>query len=497
MAGLFDFNDPNTRIGLGLLALGQQPRSQGFQGLMGLMAAEDVANQRKADAAYREAQIADLQRKTQMAQQKQDMLAGIFGGASSPMSGVSTGGGVNVQQGHQQGRGLSGMTIDQVAALKAAGVDVGDLWKTAQQGLEQKAGSYYKMPDGSVAYLPALDKGMAVSGGQVVEAPGYGSTNAAIKAAEAGAVEAAKFPFAVGQDTARQRLAAQLDPVKVYNSQTGREEFMPRSNVAQQPQYSGAGYAGGSAAAAAPEQLQIMQAELNRLPPNHPDRPAIMREMQRLGGGQVAQSGNYAAGPSAAEAAANEARRVQAVEQVKADVSPTSTKIAAVDTARDALSVINQALSHPGLKTATGVQGTVDPRNYIPGTDATNFRVLMDQVKGGVFLDAYKDLKGGGAITEVEGAKAEAAKARINRAQSPDEFVKGLNEYKSIVERGLERASARASGQGGASGSWDEPKKPQQREFSMLPKASEYDGKRMRAPDGTIYRSSGGRWVKE
>lgn len=38
---------------------------------------------------------------------------------------------------------------------------------------------------------------------------------------------------------------------------------------------------------------------------------------------------------------------------------------------------------------------------------------------------------------------------------------------------------------------------PAQREFSMLPKAADFDGKRMRAPDGTIYRSSGGRWNEE
>ena len=35
------------------------------------------------------------------------------------------------------------------------------------------------------------------------------------------------------------------------------------------------------------------------------------------------------------------------------------------------------------------------------------------------------------------------------------------------------------------------------KEFSMLPNASEFDGKRMKSSDGTIYRSSGGKWVKE
>lgn len=52
--GLLDFNDPGTRMGLGLLALGQMPRSQGFQGLMGLMASQDAAAKNKADSAWQE-----------------------------------------------------------------------------------------------------------------------------------------------------------------------------------------------------------------------------------------------------------------------------------------------------------------------------------------------------------------------------------------------------------------------------------------------------------
>ena len=57
MAGLLDFNDPGMRMGLGLLALGQMPKAQGFQGLMGLLAAQDQAAQARADAEWKQAQI--------------------------------------------------------------------------------------------------------------------------------------------------------------------------------------------------------------------------------------------------------------------------------------------------------------------------------------------------------------------------------------------------------------------------------------------------------
>lgn len=315
------FNDPGARLGMSLLAAS----SPKLRGLGVAMAQQDQAKQQAMQQQLMQSQIAENAAQAKMreqqfglAQQKQNMLAGLFGNGGSPLAGVSTGGGVNMQP--SAGGGLSSMSLDKIAALKANGIDLMDAWKIAQQGLKQDAGAYYKMPDGTIAYMPQLDKGMGVIGGQAAAVPGYSQANAAIKGAETSAVEAAKFPYAVGTDAARQNLGARLDPTKVYNPQTGREEFVPRAAVVQ-PQYSGAGYNGGSAAAAAPEQLQIIQSELNKLPPNHPDRPALMREMQRLGVGQAMQQpGNYAAGPSAAEAAANEAARARAVDTAKADV---------------------------------------------------------------------------------------------------------------------------------------------------------------------------------
>ena len=58
MAGLLDsiFNTQEGRMGIGLLALGQMPKAQGFQGLMGLLAAQDDAARMKADTAWRQEQ---------------------------------------------------------------------------------------------------------------------------------------------------------------------------------------------------------------------------------------------------------------------------------------------------------------------------------------------------------------------------------------------------------------------------------------------------------
>jgi hypothetical protein len=112
--------------------------------------------------------------------------------------------------------------------------------------------------------------------------------------------------------------------------------------------------------------------------------------------------------------------------------------------AQQTLDVIQQLKTHPGRATATGASGTWDPRNYLPGTDATNFKVALDQAKGQTFLQAYNSLKGGGSITDIEGEKATAAIARLNTAQSDEEFSKALGDFESVIKTGLARAKQQA-----------------------------------------------------
>ena len=68
MAGLLDsiFNTQEGRMGLGLLALGQAPRSQAMPGLLGLMHSMDVAEQRKAESAWANTQRDRQQKEWEM-----------------------------------------------------------------------------------------------------------------------------------------------------------------------------------------------------------------------------------------------------------------------------------------------------------------------------------------------------------------------------------------------------------------------------------------------
>lgn len=108
--------------------------------------------------------------------------------------------------------------------------------------------------------------------------------------------------------------------------------------------------------------------------------------------------------------------------------------------------LLDEAINHPGRATATGKSGFIDPRNATPGTDAMDFRVRLDQIKGKAFLQAFESLKGGGAITQIEGEKASAAIARLNTSQSDEEFERALRDLQKIAQDAKENALRRAQG---------------------------------------------------
>ena len=96
---------------------------------------------------------------------------------------------------------------------------------------------------------------------------------------------------------------------------------------------------------------------------------------------------------------------------------------------------------HGGFEGVVGVG--IPGVRFIPGTQAAGFDALLEQVQGGAFLKAFNDLRGGGAITQVEGEKATTALTRIKRAQSEIEFVKAAREFVEILRNGIKNADKR------------------------------------------------------
>jgi hypothetical protein len=139
--------------------------------------------------------------------------------------------------------------------------------------------------------------------------------------------------------------------------------------------------------------------------------------------------------------AGKESAEVQGAAQGQAIVDLPGA-LAKADEARKQIAKLKE---HPGRTYATG-KSSVLP--IVPGTSSQDFDVLLNQAKGGVFLQAYTQLKGGGAITQIEGEKAEQAIARMDRAQTESEFLAALDEYDAVIAAGMNRLKQRA-GKGG------------------------------------------------
>jgi hypothetical protein len=124
------------------------------------------------------------------------------------------------------------------------------------------------------------------------------------------------------------------------------------------------------------------------------------------------------------------------------------------------------ALPAAKLATDTAIKQVEDLQNdkYLPNMlgpktsmlpnvtpDSQRVQSKINQLRGGAFLQARQALKGGGAITDMEGEKAEAALVRLNEAQTLKDYNDALDEYKTHLRNGyaiLEQQARGAGGQG-------------------------------------------------
>ena len=144
-----------------------------------------------------------------------DMVENLFGGGPQFAQGQSALQG-QVDQGMPAGptvqaaqampatpraSGIGGLSLDDVTRLKMlGGPDLMPAWKVAQEGIEQKPGSVYRMPDGSVrAGPPTLDKGMSLNigpnGYSAGLVPGALQAMGDLAGAQARATEGAKADY--------------------------------------------------------------------------------------------------------------------------------------------------------------------------------------------------------------------------------------------------------------------------------------------------------------
>ena len=116
----------------------------------------------------------------------------------------------------------------------------------------------------------------------------------------------------------------------------------------------------------------------------------------------------------------------------------------AVNSIDSTIKHVQDLKTDPNLPSALGLIGS--NWSKVPGTAAYGVRQKIEQVAGESFLSARQQLKGGGAITDYEGSKAEQALVRLNSAQNKDDFLKALDDFQTHLENGKQILIQQAGG---------------------------------------------------
>lgn len=116
--------------------------------------------------------------------------------------------------------------------------------------------------------------------------------------------------------------------------------------------------------------------------------------------------------------------------------------LAVKQSAAEMLGALDSLESDPYLDNMLGFVGSRTP-DLRP--EAQRVASKMDQIGGQAFLTAFEALKGGGQITEIEGAKGTQAKTRLGqRGMRPEDYRQAIKDLRNVVMNGLLRARVEA-----------------------------------------------------
>ena len=111
-------------------------------------------------------------------------------------------------------------------------------------------------------------------------------------------------------------------------------------------------------------------------------------------------------------------------------------------TTTSTLETLDKLLKHPGLDISVGRSGLayskLDP--VLQPNAYRNFMALYNQLQSQAFLQVYDQMRGAGAISNYEDQKGTAAKLGMQQAQTKEEFIAAAEDYRKVIERGLEKA---------------------------------------------------------
>ena len=114
--------------------------------------------------------------------------------------------------------------------------------------------------------------------------------------------------------------------------------------------------------------------------------------------------------------------------------------LAAVDKSKEFLMLLNKLETHPGFNNLFGIN-TGSP-TWLAGTDAADAKVMFKQIDAKGFLEAIKEMKGMGALSNEEGLKASNAFLGLDPSMSEDAARDAIKSAKETIQLGIERATS-------------------------------------------------------
>lgn len=541
MAGPFDFlNSDDPMLGLSLLAAAgpsavpQSPFQRIYGGLLGFQQQKQAQEDRAMKKRFMDAQIGNFESEAEARKLKgvqdqrlQDTLAQIFGGPQSPEAALAQGAaqgdfgptrtnaarmadahaGMPVAQGAP--RGLAGLTPDKIAYLKArGGPDLTDVFKLTQPNWQNIGGNLVNTnaPGFTGGFQPQLNvssNGQATlsrpgpDGMPVVSAPEgalgtYGAYQDAEQRAKARYTTSTITP--AGQPPQLVTGEALADTL---NGTRAPQPLIGRLPAAQQPA------AGPNAGARVAPVTQNARDD---------DRMAILQQEQtktQAAYDAAVRAGDYAGAARAKgdlDSLAREMRgtgarigmplqskadELRETEAIKNEAERTKADAGKAKSASDMLGNLQRARELLGQGPTASTVGSWADRGmsaFGMSTAGAETASALEAIAGWLTANVPR-MEGPQSNIDVQNYQVMAGKVG-DRTLPVKQRLTALNE--------VERLNQKYAGTGGATGEFSAGEKPAaQQSFSMLPAARSFSGRRVRGPDGTIYRSNGTTWVKE
>lgn len=111
--------------------------------------------------------------------------------------------------------------------------------------------------------------------------------------------------------------------------------------------------------------------------------------------------------------------------------------------AEDAARLARELEEHPALAESVGPQRMI-PRRWVPGSPHMDVEARREQLQARIFLEAAQQMRGLGAMTEAEGARATGALSRLgNPWASEADTRSALREARELFEAAATRLRAR------------------------------------------------------